>query len=205
MGGQNKVKRAFQVGFENRCVKLIIAAYKKTITNKSISLGWDENDITAQLHEYIESSQERIDWSISSSREHHLPKNSIQKVKGFAAKYPRIDLRFVTIKSKLEYQYFFEAKNLRENDSALKQRYIKTGIDSFSSEKYSNGCLIGYLLYGNAEKTIKGINLILEQYRRKPEVLFKRYNIYHDNYYESSHINIPCLKHYIFNFTIITD
>lgn len=148
---QIKVKRAFRNAFENRCLKLIIDAYRNTIQDNTISLDWDENDITAQLHEYIDSNQSRLNWSIISNVEHHLPKKSIDKENGFAAKYPRIDLRFATIKSHIEYQYFFEAKNLKEKSSALKRRYIDTGIDNFNSKKYENGCLIGYLLMGDME------------------------------------------------------
>lgn len=203
MGAQNKVKNAFRTGFENRCLKLLVAAYEIAIQEKTISLDWDENDITAQLHEYIDSNQIRLDWSIISNVEHHLHKKSITKMKGFAAKYPRIDLRFATIKSSLEYQYFFEAKNLKEKSSALKRRYIDTGIESFNSEKYFNGCLVAYLLSGNVKLTIEGINSLLVKDNREKETLNKEICKYHDNYYESSHSNIQCLKHYIFDFTLI--
>jgi hypothetical protein len=203
MGAQNKVKNAFRTGFENRCLRLLVAAYKYSIQDKAISLDWDENDITAQLHEYINSNQQRLGWSIISNVEHHLPTKSVTKQKGFAAKFPRIDLRFVTIKSSLEYQYFFEAKNLKEKSSALKRRYIDTGIESFNSEKYSNGCLVAYLLSGNVKLTVKGINSLLVKDNREDETLSKENCKYHDNYYESSHSNIQCLKHYIFDFTLI--
>ncbi|MCK5402455.1 MAG: hypothetical protein KAJ28_12545, partial [Flavobacteriaceae bacterium] len=79
MSAQNKVKNAFRTGFENRCLKLLVAAYENAIQDKTISLDWDENDITAQLHEYIDSNQLRLDWSIISNVEHHLPKKSITK------------------------------------------------------------------------------------------------------------------------------
>ena len=202
MGTQSKIKQKFKTGFEILCLKLIVAAYKNAIRNKSISLNWDENDITAQLHEYIDKSQARLNWSINSNVEHHLPKKSIDKKKGFAAKYPRIDLRFVTINSSLEYQYFFEAKNLKEKSSALKRRYIDTGIENFNSKKYY-GCLVGYLLSGNVEITIGGINSLLVKDNREKETLCKEYCKYHNSYYESSHSNIQCLKHYIFDFTLI--
>lgn len=201
MSEQNKVKQAFQVGFENRCLRLLVTSYTQAIQNKRISLDWDENDITAELHEYIDSNQTRINWSIISNVEHHLPKQSIPKEKGFAAKFARIDLRFVTIKSKLEYLYFFEAKNLKEKNYDLKRRYIDTGIDNYNSKKYTNGCLVGYLMEGNVILTIKGINSILIKNNREKEILIKEYCRYHNSYFESSHSNIQCLKHYIFDFT----
>lgn len=201
---QNNVKDAFIIGFENRCLKLLVAAYERVIQEKTVSLDYDENDITAQLNEYIDSSHERLIWSIINNVEHHLPQKSIDKKKGFAAKYPRIDLRFAIIKSKLEYQYFFEAKNLKEESSALKRRYIDTGIENFKSKKYTNGCLIGYLLNGDVGLTIEGINYILRSTNREREALKKEDCKYHGYYYESSHSNLRCLKHYIFDFTWVT-
>jgi hypothetical protein len=203
MGLQNKVKNAFRIGFENRCLRLLVAAYKNAIQDKTISLDWNENDITAQLYEYINNNQIRINWSIISNVEQHLPKQSINKKKGFAAKFPRIDLRFVTIESKLEFQYFFEAKNLKKNSYALKRRYITTGIDNFISKKYTNGCLVGYLLEGDIENTINGINSLLVKGNRENEILGKEYCKFHDSYFESSHSHIQYLKHYIFDFTIL--
>ncbi len=199
----SNVKSAFRDAFKIRCLKLLVSAYKNAIQDKSISLDWDENDITAQLHEYIHSNQLRLNWSIISNVEHHLPKKPIAKKKGFAAKYPRIDLRFVTIKSRLEYQYFFEAKNLEQKSSSLKRRYIDTGIDNFNSKKYENGCLIGYLLDGDVKLTVKGINSLLVKDNRRKELLSKKDCKLHNSCYESIHSNLPCLKHYIFDFTVL--
>ena len=103
----------------------------------------------------------------------------------------------------MEYQYFFEAKNLKEESSALKRRYIDTGIKNFNSKKYTNGCLVGYLMSGDVELTIGGINSLLLKDNREKETLSKEYCKYHDSYYESSHSNIQCLKHYIFDFTLL--
>ncbi|HTO14982.1 MAG TPA: hypothetical protein VLZ83_04390 [Edaphocola sp.] len=199
----SKVKSAFRNAFNDRCLKLFVAAYINSLQDKSIFLNWDENDITAQLHEYIDSNQSRLNWSIISNVEHHLPKKSIGKKKGFAAKYSRIDLRFVTIKSRQEYQYFFEAKNLKQRSSTLKRRYIDTGIDNFNSKKYQNGCLIGYLLDGDVELTIEGINSLLCKDQRAKELLCKKDCKLHSSYYESTHSNLQCLKHYIFDFTAL--
>ena len=197
-----KITIAFKASFENRCIRLIVTAYHSAIREKTVSLGWYENDITAQLHKYIDSDPLRIKWSISSDVEHHITKNSIKKEKGFAAKYSRIDLRFSTINSRSEFKYFLEAKNLKEKDYALKRRYIKTGIDNFISKKYQNGCLLGYLLDGDLELTVIGINSLLIRYKRSTEILKKQTFKLHNCYYESSHSGIENLKHLIFDFTV---
>jgi hypothetical protein len=201
MGLNNNITIVFKAGFENRCILLIVAAYHSAIREKTVSLDWYENDITAQLHDYIDSDPLRIKWYISSNVEHNIPKSSIKKEKGFAAKYSRIDLRFSTINSRSEFKYFLEAKNLKEKGYALKRRYIKTGIDNFISKKYQNGCLLGYLLDGDLELTVIGINSLLIRYKRSTEIMKKQICKLYNCYYESSHSGIGNLKHYIFDFT----
>ena len=94
--------------------------------------------------------------------------------KGFAAKFSRIDLRYSTFWKGDEYKYFVEAKNLKANDSSSKRRYINTGINNFlTGGKYSDcdGFLVGYILDGNIEDCVIGINKLLEKDNRKTESL----------------------------------
>ena len=129
--------------------------------------------------------------------------NTTNKKKGFADKLPRIDLRMSSITSKLEFKYFFEAKRLKENDSGLKRSYIGDGMDRFISKKYPHGCMLGYLLKGNVNETVIGINLLLIKDNRNTQTLnSKKYGL-HKDYFESEHIEIGILKHLIFDFTNI--
>src|SRR5690606_3196577 len=104
-----------------------------------------------------------------------------------------------------EFEYFFEAKNLKQNDSKLKRRYIKTGIDSFVSKKYENGTLIGYLLEGKIFDTVNGVNALLVKDKRDSEILKLGSNNLLKSYYESNHSKIAILKHLIFDFTHISN
>ena len=101
----------------------------------------------------------------------------------------------------LEYTYYFEAKTLKEKDSALKRRYINTGINSFITKKYENGSLVGYLVKGDLNKTIRGINSLLKKDNRNSEILIEKKLQKHNNYYESEHQEIGILKHLIFDFS----
>lgn len=194
----------FRKAFEQKCHQLIIAAYQTSLTEKTIQLEWNENDISSELHRHIKENPLRLKWRVSTNVEADIPKD-IPKVKGFSDKFPRIDFRLTSFKSTDEYEYFFEAKNLKQNDSALKRRYINTGIDSFVSGKYENGSLIGYLLEGRADKTVKGINSLLEKDNRTSETLNLKTNILLKSYYESEHLNISVLKHLILDFTSISN
>jgi hypothetical protein len=165
-----------------------------------IQLNWNENDISSELHRHIKDNPLRLKWKISTNVEADIPKD-IPKVKGFSDTFPRIDFRLTSFISTYEYEHFFEAKNLKQNDSALKRRYINTGIDNFISKKYEKGSLIGYLLEGKPNETIKGINFLLEKDQRNTETLIFKSNNLIKNYYESYHSVIGTLKHLIFDFT----
>ncbi|MFD0766702.1 hypothetical protein ACFQZI_17705 [Mucilaginibacter lutimaris] len=190
----------FRNAFEQKCFQLIIEAYQASLTGKVIQLDWNENDISSELHEHIRANPLRTKWKVSTNVEADLPKD-IPKVKGFADKFPRIDFRLTTFTKSYEIEYFFEAKNLKQNDSALKRRYIDTGIDNFVSGKYANGSLVGYLLQGNTEETIKGVNSLLKKDKRESELLRSKSNNQTNALYISTHSNIAILKHLIFDFT----
>ncbi len=194
----------YKKAFEQRCFRLIIEAYQASLNEKTIQLNWNENDISSEIHKHIKENPLRIKWKVSSNVEAHIPKN-ISKVKGFADKFPRIDFRLTTFAKSNEYDYFFEAKNLKQNDSALKRRYINTGINNFTSKKYENGSLIGYLVEGKINETVEGINTLLKKDKRETEVLNHKQEKLLKSYYESNHSEIGILKHLIFDFTNISN
>ncbi|MDA3879021.1 MAG: hypothetical protein PF436_01415 [Prolixibacteraceae bacterium] len=194
----------FRNAFEQKCFRLITEAYKTSLGEKVIQLDWNENDISSELHRHIKANPLRSKWKISTNVEANIPKD-ILKVKGFADKLPRIDFRLTSFISTYECEYFFEAKNLRQNDSALKRRYIATGIDNFVSKKYENGSLIAYLLEGKTEETIEGINSLLKKDKRQDEILNYSSNKWFKSYYESNHSGIRILKHFILDFTTISN
>ena len=198
-----KVLSKFQKGFEEQCFYLITKSYTSAIETKVIKLDWDENDITAELHEHIEKNLIKLSWPIRANTEQTLRKDGIKKRKGFANKLPRIDLIFYELGLSFKCKYHMEAKRLKEKDSRLKRRYIGTGIDSLVSKKYENGCLLGYILEGDLCKTVKGINKLLKKDDRDSEFLKAKAHMLHNFYYESDHGNSFILKHFMFDFTLL--
>ena len=201
MGLNKIVYEKFKKAFENKCFTLVCEAYQTTIDEKIVELNWNENDISEELYRKIDSNSKRLTYSISVHREDFQSKNVIRE-KGFADKLPRVDLRMSTITSNLEFKYFFEAKNLKQNSSSLKRRYIDEGINSFLTQKYPRGCMLGYLLEGEVDKTVDGINsLLINKDKREDEIMeLKEIELY-NHYYESNHPKIGALKHLIFDFT----
>lgn len=166
----------FQDKFKERCTSLFIEAYYTSISNKSILLDFHENDITAILHNYIDENPKRKDWKITTNLENHLFDKEAAFIKGFAAEFSRIDMRFTKFWQKEEFKYHVEAKNLKSSDSGLKRRYITTGIDNFlAGGKYfeCEGFLVGYILEGTTESCVKGINNLLLKDKREKETICK--------------------------------
>ena len=194
------IHKKFRNAFEHKCFSLVTEAYQASINEKTIQFDWNENDISQELCEKLDCNPKRLQWGISATREYHLSKKT-EKIKGFADKLPRVDLRMSSITSKLEFKYFFEAKRLKENDSKLKRSYIDDGMNRFTSKKYPSGCMLGYLLQGNVNGTMKGINSLLVKDKRGTETLTSKKNDLHKNYFESKHIEIGVLKHLVFDFT----
>ena len=196
--------RGLQNKFNNLCINLLIDAYHSSISGNSISLDFEENDITAILHHYIDENPKRKEWEIFTNREEYLfDKDSIQ-VKGFAAKFSRIDMRYSTFWEGEEYKYFVEAKNLKSKVSSLKRRYIATGIDNFlTGGKYENcdGILLGYILEGSSENCKEGINKLLLKDKRINEIInYNELIINNHKIYESSHSQRN-IKHLFFDYS----
>ena len=197
------VYRKIRDAFQKKCFLLIIDAYNISLSEKVIQRDWNENDISYELYEKILLSPVRIKkYKIHISTEFRIPKN-VAKIKGFADKLPRIDLKMSHFAIQQEFKYLFEAKRLKEKSSNLKRAYIKEGIGRFISGKYPIGCMLGYLVEGKPDATIKGINALLEKDKRNSEVLRLKSNELFQYYYESNHSQIGVLKHLIFNFTVL--
>lgn len=166
----------FQNKFKDRCITLFIEAYYTSISNKSTFLDFDENDITAILHNYIDENPKRKGWEISTNLENYLFDKEATYIKGFAANFSRIDMRYAAFWKGEEYKYFVEAKNLKSNDSGLKRRYITTGIDNFLvGGRYfeCEGFLVGYILEGTVDNCVEGINKLLQKDQRGNETIYK--------------------------------
>lgn len=191
----------FKQEFHTRCMRLVINACNLAKSTKSIQPTFEEEDITAVLSKFIDDNPLRLEWGIVNNTEDRLRNDKIKVVKGFAKKSARIDLRFTTISAASEYRYYMEAKNLKSDDSALKRRYIKTGIDNYISTKYNDGFLVGYLLTGTLSENIGGLNKLLVKDSRNTEIIsISPIQVDGFDYYISDHTSIK-IKHLFFDFT----
>ncbi len=196
-----KLSSIYRKAFEEACIELIVNAFNVAISENKYQPNWLENDFSELLRHYVNKSQLSLEKGITCNTENKLLSETENQEKGFADKLPRIDFVYFKIWKKQRYHCFMEAKRLKEKDADLKRAYINEGMERFISEKYPIGCMLGYLLEGNADKTIKGINTLLEKDNRNTETLNFKSNKLLKTYYESNHSNIITLKHLIFDFT----
>lgn len=200
-----KLSSVYRKAFEKDCIILIVNAYIVAVTEKKYQPNWLENDFSELLGHYVNESQLSLEKGITCKTENKLLSETENQVKGFADKLPRIDFVYFKIWKKQRVHCFMEAKRLKEKDSNLKRAYINEGMDRYISEKYLLGCMLGYLLEGDTDETIKGINTLLEKDKRNTETLNFKSNKLLNTYYESNHSNIGTLKHLIFDFTNLSN
>lgn len=196
------IQNVFKDAFEADCIELLLNAYSQALSEKKYQLQWYENDFTEMLCCYINHNQASIDKEITATTECKLLTSLDNQTQGYADKLSRLDLVLFKIWTKSRYTCQMEAKRLKEKDSTLKRAYIDEGMDRFISQKYPLGNMIGYLVEGDEQKTIEGINKLLTSDSRGNESLLIKRNPSHSSYYESdNHANIGLLKHIILDFT----
>ncbi|MEP3348380.1 MAG: hypothetical protein ABJN96_00345 [Marinomonas sp.] len=196
------IQNAFKDAFEKDCIELLINAYSQALSEKKYQSEWYENDFTEMLCDYINSNKASIDKEITAITERKLLVSLNNQTKGYADKLSRLDLVFSKLWGKNRHACPMEAKRLKEKDSTLKRAYINEGMDRFISQKYPLGNMIGYLIEGNEQKTVEGINKLLALDGKSAERLVSKIFPLHSSYYESdNHSNIGQLKHIILDFT----
>jgi hypothetical protein len=197
-------RQAYLNAFERDCIELIVNAYYTAIAERKYQLDWIENDFSELLGHYVNESPLSFRKGITCKTENKLHSELENQEKGFADRLPRIDFVYFKIWKKERFHYYMEAKRLKQRDSSLKKAYINEGMERYISKKYPIGCMLGYLLEGQTNETVEGINSLLEKDKRETEVLNHKQEKLLKPYYESNHSDIGTLKHLIFDFTEIT-
>ncbi len=198
-----KLSDVYIKAFAEDCIVLIVNAYNTVIAEKKYQTDWLENDFSELLGHHVNENELSLKKGITCKTEKKLIKEVDSQLKGFADKLPRIDFVYFKVWKMQRFECYMEAKRLKENDSALKRAYINEGMDRYISEKYPIGCMLGYNLEGDVEKTIDGVNSLIIKDKRNSETLNLISNKLHKSYYESNHTTIGILKHIIFQFPTI--
>jgi hypothetical protein len=208
----------FIKSFHANCLSLISEAHLYLVANKTITVDFDEERISAHIFVYIDDSPEKAGFDIHISDECRQYCEDVLSGKKKAKSAPRIDLRFSKnwMIQKETHKFWVEAKILTENDCKKNgrktpiradyyhRRYITTGIDKFVDGTYPQpGCVLGYVLEGCPMQIFDRINALLCADKRNAEQLSHIYsgvdNLSH--YFHSSHSDNLVLGHYWLGFS----
>jgi hypothetical protein len=199
-----KIQKKFPT-IEDISFKILIEAYNSIFQLNQYSLDWEEEQINQELVRFMKKSELRVTHSLTIGIERKLfDENKPPINDNNPKKLPKIDINIVSwsFQEGVELEYFFEAKNLYENDYKKRvasihiNRYIDTGIENFRISRYYNGSLIGYILDGDTTKVIDKLNIQLTKNRKNKNRAtnhlssFERKNCIEnfDYYYESKHL-----------------
>jgi hypothetical protein len=168
-----KIIESAKAGFEYKCIFILVDGYRLMTAANQYSLDWEEEQITAQLRDYIERCSSTQEWKIHVVAEPRIYTKEIISGEKLPKQASQIDMQMLSWQSEGKKLYYVETKNLCENDwmksngakvksSYQLNRYVNKGISHFVSGHYpKNGCMCGYILEGNVGKIVEKLNSVL--------------------------------------------
>ncbi len=194
--------------FQRLCEILIVRAYTALITKRLYKPEWVEDTFSANFQVVIDAIC--IEEGIPMNIVYQEPQLTEDILSGTtsptAAK--RMDLVFSQFAFRERLKYGVEAKIVvsantqSRNAKRLSQEYVTSGMDRFINGSYEmDGCMVGYVISGNAHDTLALINSYMTGCGRETEILQDQHTIQlHATCYQSRHENCK-LKHLLFVFT----
>lgn len=184
----NAITNNVFLNYERICLRVLIGAYRIIYSQKQYELDWDEDQFTewliVEMKKHDLTSKHRLHiFSQSLIRKEELPINDNHpKIS------PKIDIGFWNWEhTQNAIEYFIEAKNLSLDNWKKKtgvavsatsylNRYIETGIGNFTTCRYTNGSLVGYVLNGDIEPIVQKLNERLTE-SQQLKCISENYNI----------------------------
>lgn len=202
----------FQSSFNDMCTALIWKACIDLKNKKTINTDWGEENISANIYNYIDKSQDAIDNNITIKSEYPFYTQDILDNQKNAGTASWIDFELSTNWEKNRYHFYVEAKNLVEfkyqksgnksykKPSTVQERYIQTGINNIIGNKYpKESYLLGYILNGSGQNIKDAINKLLTKQGKTSEQLSPEVENRPQFIYISQH-NKCTIKHLWFSF-----
>ncbi len=200
----NEIKKQVVDNLCLECMILFVDAYKLVFSDKKYSNEWDEDQYTTHLCGHLNELKIQGQWSVSPQQPYYTDKHFLGNEHPNKAPRPDIHFEKYVFAKQKPFEFTIEAKNIKNDDSQLKSRYIDTGIENFKSKRYPHGCLAGYVLNGTADECKSAINSLLKRRGREKEVLSQ--NTFIENFdttYVSEHLPknvVMSLKHIFLEF-----
>lgn len=176
-----KYRQGLKIHFALLCLDALRRGYEQMVSDGQYDVDWKEDKLTAHLVEKTKLTGFLSPKQISIN--HQPPVYSEEVIYGDddPSEAPRVDFKFTKWYGRTEFDYYAEAKNLsatnwqkrdgsKVNASKYRVRYIDTGIENFLSGRYPEGCLLGYVVNGETEKIVEGINQLIELRQLIPRI-----------------------------------
>ena len=198
----DKTKKAIP-SIEKVSIELLIESYNLIILKKEYDLDWEEEQFSAhlisQMNKQLLTKKYHLHIDIEKKL---LDENNLPLAENNPKYLPRIDISIASwlFEENEKLKYFFEAKNLCENNwnksygsvvnaSKYQKRYITTGIENFRIARYYNGAIIGYVLQGNIVNIISKLNArLLSDVNTIQEIRNLVFILDYNDIYNSKHI-----------------
>lgn len=216
----SNIKQAFVQSFQKNCITLVCHAHDVLYACHAITQDMDEETISTCMASVIDNSQLAIDSMIHVCTEHRLAGDGYIQNPTSSKSLQRIDFRYEMDvwekNNSTRLRFYMEAKNLFQVDfkkssnnrvthaKAYFKRYVETGIDHIITGYYpSNTLLLGYVLVGDINHVVDGINSELSSQNRSAEYLFHAPSPYECNIRNtfSSNHSVGGIDHLLLKFT----
>lgn len=193
--------------FRNGCDIMLVKAYHAIVEKKEYLPIWEEDTFTTNFYKILEEICLDDDVAYRPHYQEYQITDEILKGNTRPQKAKRVDLVFATF-YKPRLKYSIEAKILAQkntetrNAKKLSSEYVVSGIDRFIKKDYdSDGCMVGYIINGEADSVLEMINEVLTISGRQRENLASKHTIGNYNFCYSSFHEEFSLKHFLFHFS----
>lgn len=176
-----KARASVLAGFKYQCVEAIQLGYDRMRTEKRYQVDWEEDNLTICLVETIKQTGFLGQYQISVNYQSPIYSEAMAFEGANPLRAPRVDFKFSKFSGPKEHDYYAEAKNLSEMDwikpagttvdaSHYRARYIDTGIENYLKDRYPEGCLVGYIVNGNEDNVVAGLNRLISSRKALPRI-----------------------------------
>ena len=151
------------------------------VSDRQYDVNWKEDKLTAHLVDKIGQTGFLRSNQISVNHQPPIYSEGVIYGDDDPLESPKVDFKFTKWYRKDETDFYAEAKNLSQDDwvktdgskvssSKYRGRYIDTGIENLVSERYPEGCLVGYIVQGTEAQVISAINKLIQTRSLLPRV-----------------------------------
>lgn len=156
------VRHKAQRGIVILALRILYDAWPATVADTQVTRTSDEDVISNVLR-----------WKMAEAKKRYNPMPEIRFERESQSDDPKFDTPLGLVDIKVLYTWgdetylTMECKRITSTDNSLALKYVRNGVNRFTSGKYSPGhafgIVVGYVIYGNAEGCAERVSKMLEK------------------------------------------